>query len=149
MTRACAGGLAFLAFASIAIAGAAEAQSPAQTRRDFARMNAMNAAQESSLKSRAERAARDARSVVDGSRIDCDVTRARLIGYTRRDNLLVEIACRKSTGFIVDTSTPSPRAFDCRVLAAGAAEARAAGNKVPPNAICMLPENASGQNASG
>lgn len=101
----------------------------------------MNAEQESSLKSRAERAARDARSIVDGSRIACDVTHARLIGYTRRDNLLVEVACRKSTGFILDTSTVSPRAFDCRILAAGAIEARAAGNEVPPNSVCKLPEN--------
>ncbi len=74
----------------------------------------------------AQQAARDARSVVDGARIDCDVTIARLIGYTRRDNLLLEVACKHAAGFIIDTSTTSPRVFDCRVLAVGAYAERAA-----------------------
>ena len=144
MTRASAAALALIAAvaASAAVAGSAQAQSSAQTRRDFARIHALNADQQSSLRNRASDAARDARSVVDGSRIACDVTHARLIGYTRRDNMLVEVACRKSAGFILDTSTASPRAFDCRILAAGAAEARAAGNAVPQNSVCKLPENA-------
>lgn len=120
----------------------AHAQNPAQGRRDSARMHALNADSQTSLRNRAEEAARDARSVVDGARIECDVTVARLIGYTRRDKPLLEVACRQSSGFIVDTSTMSPRAFDCRVLAAGAAEARAAGRKVPQSAVCTLPENA-------
>lgn len=127
----------------IASLNSAHAQNAVQGRRDFARIHALNAETQSSLRNRAEEAARDARSVVDGSRIDCDVTHARLIGYTRRDKPLLEVACRKSAGFIVDTSTMSPRAFDCRILAAGAVEARAAGRKVPSNAVCSLPENAS------
>ena len=135
--------LALLAAAGMFITTAANAQNPVQGRRDFARMNALNTDQQTSLKNRAQQAARDARSVVDGSRIDCDVTVARLIGYTRRDNLLLEVACKQASGFIIDTSTMSPRAFDCRVLAAGAAQARAAGSKVPQNAICTLPGNAS------
>jgi len=127
--------------AGIAASSGAQAQNAVQGRRDFARIHALNAASQSSLRNRAQEAARDARSVVDGSRIACDVTHARLIGYTRQDKMLLEVACRKSAGFIVDTSTMSPRAFDCRVLAAGAAEARAAGRDVPKNAVCTLPDN--------
>lgn len=130
--------------AAFVAAGAAHAQNPVQGRRDFARIHALNADSQSSLRNRAQDAARDARSVTDGSRIDCDVTSARLIGYTRRDSVLLEVTCRKSTGFIVDTSTMSPRAFDCRILAAGAAEARAAGRQVPRTSVCTLPENTRG-----
>ena len=133
--------LALLAAADTFVTTTAYAQNPVQGRRDFARMNALNTDQQTSLKNRAQQAARDARSVVDGARIDCDVTIARLIGYTRRDKPLFEIACKQSTGFIVDTSTMSPRAFDCRILAAGAAEARAAGRKVSRDAVCTLFEN--------
>jgi hypothetical protein len=128
--------------ASAVIATAVHAQTPVQGRRDFARIHALNAETQSSLRNQAKEAARDARSIVDGARINCDVTVARLIGYTRRDKRLLEIACRQSPGFIIDTSTVSPRAFDCRVLAAGVAEARAAGRDVPKNAVCTLPENA-------
>lgn len=130
--------------ANAAIAGSAQAQTPAQGRRDFSRIHALNADSQSSLRNRAQDAARDARLVDNGSRIDCDVTSARLIGYLKRDNVLLEVTCRKSTGFIVDTSTMSPRAFDCRILAAGAAEARAAGRQVPRTSVCTLPENVRG-----
>lgn len=143
--------LAFTAIlaAGVAMAGAAQAQQTAaqiQGRRDFARIHSLNTAAQGSLRSRAEDAARDARSVVDGSRITCDVTRARFIGYTKQghDNLLLEVACKQSSGFILDTTQASPRAFDCRILAAGAKEARAAGRKVSRDAVCTLPENVRG-----
>ena len=138
---------AALALAAVAVfAASAEAQlvGSAQGRRDFARMQALSTASQTSLRNRAQEAAHDARSVIDGSRISCDVTRARLIGHTRNDQVLLEVACKSSSGFIVDTSTPSPRAFDCRILAAGAAEARAKGAKVPATSVCTLPENLPG-----
>ena len=78
MKRSSAAALALLAVLTIgATAGSAYAQSPRQTGQDLTRMQRLNAVNEGSLRNRAETAARDARSVVSGERINCDVTSAR------------------------------------------------------------------------
>jgi hypothetical protein len=135
-------------------AGAALAQTPfvgaspappagpsSQSSQDFSRMQALNMTNNQALKTRAQVAIRDARSIVDDSRVQCDVAVARSVGFTKDKHEMFEVACKEATGFIVDTSTKSPRAFDCKLLAAEAAQAQAAGAVVPATSLCALPAN--------
>lgn len=141
--KAFAVGLIGLLSASVVPAGAVQAQSAASSRIavDRANMSRMSTAQRLSLRDRAADAARDARLVDTGERISCHVTEARLIGFVDADHRLFEVACRGSNGYLIDASSTSPRAFDCRVLTQAAAAARAEGQQVPQESVCILEGN--------
>jgi hypothetical protein len=87
-----------------------------------------------------EELAQRAQALAVASNVNCQVTRANLLGQTPDGALSYEAVCASGPGYILIASTP-PQGADCVLLAGQAAIERARDPAADVGAQCAIPEN--------